>query len=320
MADGTHDQQLHPMSDAAIDPWLTAGFAADEVSDWCRALEDAYAAVQMPQRAKEWRAAGFGAEGTWWWLHPGVPVRPVTPEWAAFCDLHGWEPKDVAFMDLFLSRLDPQSPVGDKRAWVVSELRPFEALDFIYGGVSVGEAQNLLKGVVGSVFGLQDVLRARANTLSAFQPDVGALINDLVDYHYGRTDSGQLHLEHVHDVRDIANERAAEEQAYQLFGAPSADGVYLVGVIDFSADSNEDGWTYAGMMAKSRIVKAASRLGWEASDIAIDRHASPMIGTLSNGIRLSVIQRTVEGASPWFREARKPHEDECRRWSTRVVL
>ena len=319
MTDRTTPEKPRSISEDELDRWLAAGFAADEVAAWRDALGDTYAPIAMPQRAKEWRAAGYGAEGTWWWLKVGVPVRPVTPEWAKFCDAHGWESKDVAFMDLFLSRVDPNSPVADKRAWITSEVKPYEALDFIYAGVPLDEAQDLLEGRVGSVFGLQDMLRDRAASLPAFEPDIGVLINDLVDYQYGQMEFSQLHLDHVRDERDIAAERAAQERAQQLFGPPSADGVYLVGVVEFSADSNEDGWTYADMMANSAIRSAAKRLGWQESAVEVNRRASPIVGTLPNGIRLSAMQMTVEGTRPWFRERREPDEDERRGWTNRIL-
>lgn len=222
-------------------------------------------------------------------------------------------------MDLILSRIGPTSPVTDKRAWVTSEMKPFEALDFIYAGVPVDEAEALLKGRVGSVFGLQDILRERARSLPAFEPGIGVLINDLVDYQHGRTEDSQLHQQHVHDARDIASQRAAHQRSQHLFGPPNADGVFLVGVDEFSADSNEDGWTYADMMANSAILSAAKKLGWDDNAVAVDLRASPTVGTLPTGIRLSAIQRTVEHTQPWSRELREPDEDERSRWVNRFV-
>jgi len=298
-------------------PWLAAGFAADEVTAWQEALEDTYAAVAMPQRAKEWRAAGHGAEGTSWWLNIGIPARPVTPGWASFCDSHGWQPADVALMDLFLSRVDPDSPVADRRSWITSKLRPDEALELMYAGVSATEGEELLEGLVGSVFGLGDTLRQRAALQPGFEPDIAVLINDLVDYQHGPGDHGLIHLEHVRDARDIAAARAAQERAQQLFGCPNADGVYLVAVIEFSADANEDGWTYADMMADGAVSSAARELGWEKREAMITRGAG--LGVLPNGIRLAAITHTVEGTRPWFRHSRAPNDEERGRWAGRTV-
>lgn len=315
----TSPEQPGPPSEDRLAPWLAAGFAADEVEAWQDALGDTYAPIAMPQRATEWRAVGYGAKGTHWWLTVGVPVRPVSPEWAVVCDAHGWWPKDAAFMDLFLTRVEKGSPVADKLAWLKSDMRPFEALDFIYAGVPVDEAEGLLSGKASSVFGLQDILRERSGSLPAFDPNVGTLINDLVEYQYGREDSSQLHLQRVRDARDVASERAAHQRAQHNFGPPSEDGVYLVGVIEFSADSNEDGWTYADMMASSAILSAAEKLGWNRSAVEIDRRTSPIVGTLPDGLRLSAIQGTVEGTEPWFRERREPDEDERSQWAKRTV-
>ncbi|MFJ9134958.1 hypothetical protein ACIRRT_17980 [Streptomyces sp. NPDC102256] len=33
---------------------------------------------------------------------------------------------------------------------------------------------------------------------------------------------------------------------WQLFGDPNENGVYLVGVVEFSDDASEDQWSYVG--------------------------------------------------------------------------
>ena len=111
----------------------------------------------------------------------------------------------------------------------------------------------------------------------------------------------------------------AHEQAQHCFGLPSGDGVYLVGIVEFSADSNEDGWTYADMMARAAILSAAKRLGWKEKDVEVNRRSSPLVGTLPNGLRLAAFQSTVEGTRPWFRATRAPNESERSGWTCRVV-
>lgn len=55
----------------------------------------------------------------------------------------------------------------------------------------------------------------------------------------------------------------------QLFGDPNEDGVYLVGVVEFSDDASEDQWSYVGNTQMGTLESVVSRLGYERRDIRI---------------------------------------------------
>lgn len=123
-------------------------------------------------------------------------------------------------------------------------------------------------------------------------------------------------------VADILGEEVAmtdEPDARELFGDPNSAGVFLVAVVEFSANADEDGWSMAGNFAADSVSNAARRLGWDdRRDVTIDWRADPITGTLPDGTVLAATQTTVSGydLQPWYRESRPPTDDELRRWAS----
>lgn len=109
-----------------------------------------------------------------------------------------------------------------------------------------------------------------------------------------------------------------EPNAHDLFGDPNGVGVFLVAVVEFSANADEDGWSMAGNFTAGSITNAARRLGWSDREVTIDWRASPLTGTLPDGTVLAATQQTVSGydLQPWFKKSRQPTEDELRRWAS----
>lgn len=82
----------------------------------------------------------------------------------------------------------------------------------------------------------------------------------------------------------------------QLFGDPNEDGVYLVGVVEFSDDASEDQWSYVGNTQMGTLASAATRLGYERRDITIaEPYREPGRGVLPDGTELAVTSTTVPG-------------------------
>ncbi|WP_346174886.1 hypothetical protein [Streptomyces cuspidosporus] len=70
----------------------------------------------------------------------------------------------------------------------------------------------------------------------------------------------------------------------QLFGDPNENGVYLVGVVEFSDDASEDQLSYVGNTQMGTLESVASRLGYERRDIMIaEPYREPGRGVLPDG-------------------------------------
>ncbi|GAX58647.1 hypothetical protein [Streptomyces olivochromogenes] len=106
----------------------------------------------------------------------------------------------------------------------------------------------------------------------------------------------------------------------QLFGDPNEDGVYLVGVVEFSDDASEDQWSYVGNIQMGTLASVASRLGYERRDITISEpYREPGRGVLPDGTELAVTSTTVRGSASWYRSSREPTPEERLRWAGHPV-
>lgn len=106
----------------------------------------------------------------------------------------------------------------------------------------------------------------------------------------------------------------------QLFGDPNKDGVYLVGVVEFSDDASEDQWSYVGNTQMGTLESVAGRLGYERRDITIaEPYREPGRGVLPDGTELAVTSTTVPGSASWHRSSREPTPEERLRWAGHPV-
>ncbi|MFE7369335.1 hypothetical protein [Streptomyces anulatus] len=97
----------------------------------------------------------------------------------------------------------------------------------------------------------------------------------------------------------------------QLFGDPNKDGVYLVGVVEFSDDAREDQWSYVGNTQMGTLESIAGRLGYERRDITIaEPYREPGRGVLPDGTELAVTSTTVPGGASSHRSSREPTPEE----------
>ena len=102
------------------------------------------------------------------------------------------------------------------------------------------------------------------------------------------------------------------------FGQPNADGVYLVRVIEFSDDPNEDGWTYASMMVSTALANAARDLGYPSDQVSVaDSYDISQTDILPDGIKIHAYAYQVPRTKPCYRESRPPTGEELARWAGR---
>ncbi|TGN65393.1 hypothetical protein EXE59_16600 [Nocardioides eburneiflavus] len=85
--------------------------------------------------------------------------------------------------------------------------------------------------------------------------------------------------------------------------------------MEFSSDSNEDGWTYADMMLKSAARRAGVDLGYSADELDIEFSQDGWTRTTLPEGHVLVCCTEQVSASPWHRVLRKPTEDELSKWA-----
>lgn len=101
----------------------------------------------------------------------------------------------------------------------------------------------------------------------------------------------------------------------RFYGDPSPRGEFLCWIVEFSSDSNEDGWTYADMMLKSAARRAGVDLGYTVDELDIEISQDGWTRTtLPEGDVLVCCTEQVL-ASPWHRVLRKPTEEELSKWA-----
>ena len=106
-------------------------------------------------------------------------------------------------------------------------------------------------------------------------------------------------------------EPTSRDRCQELFGLPNEHGAYLVGVIEFSDDADEDGWSYVGNYQMGMLASASQKLGYGRDDISIaEPYRHPGRGVLPDGTELAVTSIMVRGTPSWYRSSRQPTTDE----------
>lgn len=100
-----------------------------------------------------------------------------------------------------------------------------------------------------------------------------------------------------------------------FYGEPSPEGHFLAWIVEFSSDSNEDGWLYADQMLKGAAQRAGTDLGYPEDALSIEFSQAGWTRTTLPGGEVLVCRTTQVLAKPWHRELRKPTEDEQERWA-----
>ncbi|WP_210503346.1 hypothetical protein [Nocardioides xinjiangensis] len=299
--------------------WKIAGFTPAETRAWRNAITEHDDPYDVPLTARSWRAAGFTADEAHTWLRPGSVFSDETLEFATLFANQGWYVGESSLLWLLSTRLDIDDLDAYKRAWLDTGIDSVSVLDFIKAGVTPEEAKVLYQ--LRNREHLESELRAREADLPPIDPSWAAWINHIVYVMCGE-EPGFLPFafEHVRDSHDIANEARQHADWADLYGQPNSEGVYLGRVVEFSADSNEDGWTYADMMVTSAAddvaQRVASDLGYETHQAVIDNsRGGRAVVSFPDGPSVAVIQTTVE-AKPWHRETRDPTDEELTRWAS----
>jgi hypothetical protein len=102
----------------------------------------------------------------------------------------------------------------------------------------------------------------------------------------------------------------------ELFGEPNDDGVFLVGVVEFSDDANEDQWSYVGNSQMGTLESIAHDFGYARGDITIaEPYRAPGYGVLPDGTELAVTSTIVSGSPPWHQTSREPTTEERLTWA-----
>ena len=307
----------HEVSDAAL-VWASSGFHHGDVADWWRALDGSCEPSVAGAMARRWEDRGFTPFSAAPWIDPGLAVEPFTPRWAEFCRDGGWSFAHAALADMLLRR-DGRAREKVIREWIESGVPPLHALDFIKAGVSADEGENLFACMDDD--DLRALLQDKFLRLSPVDPLYASWINHRVFLSWGEEPpEGHLCLERIRDVHDTENEDAQQAIVESLFGPPGANGVYLVGVVEFSADANEDGWLYASMLAEGELRRAVARLNMSERDLRIgSRNDDALVGVAPDGTTLAVMIISKDRAKPWYRVTRAPSDAEYERWADRVV-
>lgn len=100
-----------------------------------------------------------------------------------------------------------------------------------------------------------------------------------------------------------------------FYGDPSPRGQFLAWIVEFSSDSNEDGWTYADMMLKKAAQRAGTDLGYSLNQLDIQFSQDGWTTTTLPDGNVLVCQTTQVSSKPWHRVVRKPTEEEQERWA-----
>lgn len=296
--------------------WKIAGFTAAEARAWRNAIAEHDDPYYVPLTARSWRAAGFTADEAHTWLRPGSVFSDETLEFAVLFANRGWYVGESSLLGLFAMRLDIDDHDAYKRAWLELGMDSVTTLAFIKAGVSPDEARVLNQ--LRDRQHLDAELRAREKDLPPIDASFAVWINHILYVMFGE-EPGELPFafEHVRDAHDISNEDAIRDELEGLFGRPDKSGLYLGKVVEFSADSNEDGWMYADMMVDGAARDIACSLGYDAAEVTVDRSSNgPASAVLPDGTRVAIRQTTVEGQPSWYREVRDATNEERARWAT----